>query len=266
MLLRDLTTLRLGGPAASYVEAATEQELVAAVADADAAGTPVLLVAGGSNLVVADEGFDGLVVKVATTGITVTDAGDDVEVSVAAGEGWDDFVARAVASEWVGVEALSGIPGAVGSTPIQNVGAYGEEVRETIVAVRVLDRQNREVSVLGQVKDPGSYPYKERLTLVQAISLAGGMNPLAQAKKVKLIRETAEGTKTYEIDVSSILDSRRPDLPLEPGDVFVSVQGGGGGYGDPAARDAQAIDDDLREGYVTADAARRAARGRWLGF
>lgn len=140
MLLRDLTTLRLGGPAASYVEAATEQELVAAVADADAAGTPVLLVAGGSNLVVADEGFDGLVVKVATTGITVTDAGDDVEVSVAAGEGWDDFVARAVASEWVGVEALSGIPGAVGSTPIQNVGAYGQEVAETIRRVRVWDR------------------------------------------------------------------------------------------------------------------------------
>jgi protein involved in polysaccharide export with SLBB domain len=92
-------------------------------------------------------------------------------------------------------------------------------LRQPQVTVRVLDRQNREVSVLGQVNTPGSYPFKERLTLVQAISLAGGMNPLAQAKKVKLIRETAEGTKTYEIDVGSILDSKRADLPLEPGDI-----------------------------------------------
>lgn len=92
-------------------------------------------------------------------------------------------------------------------------------LRQPQVTVRVLDRQNREVSVLGQVNTPGSYPFKERLTLVQAISLAGGMNPLAQAKKVKLIRETAEGTKTYEIDVSGILESKRADLPLEPGDI-----------------------------------------------
>ena len=139
-LLADLTTLRLGGPAGSYVEATTADALVAAVADADAAGTPVLLVAGGSNLVVADEGFPGLVVKVATTGVTADEHDDHVEVTVAAGEPWDDFVARAVATEWVGVEALSGIPGAVGSTPIQNVGAYGQEVAETITAVRVWDR------------------------------------------------------------------------------------------------------------------------------
>jgi UDP-N-acetylmuramate dehydrogenase len=140
VLLRDLTTLRLGGPATSYVEATDEDTLVAAVTEADAAGTPVLLVAGGSNLVVADEGFDGLVVRVATSGTRVEEQGDRVQVSVAAGEGWDDFVARAVASGWVGVEALSGIPGAVGSTPIQNVGAYGQEVAETISSVRVWDR------------------------------------------------------------------------------------------------------------------------------
>ena len=138
--LADLTTLRLGGPAASYVEATTAEQLVAAVTEADAAGTPVLLVAGGSNLVVADEGFPGLVVRVATTGVAAEQHDDHVEVTVAAGEPWDDFVARAVASEWVGIEALSGIPGAVGSTPIQNVGAYGQEVAETITAVRVWDR------------------------------------------------------------------------------------------------------------------------------
>jgi protein involved in polysaccharide export with SLBB domain len=92
-------------------------------------------------------------------------------------------------------------------------------LRQPQVTVRVLDRQNREVSVLGQVNEPGSYPFKERLTLVQAISLAGGMNPLAQTKKVKLIRETAQGTKTYEIDVGAILESKRGDLPLQPGDI-----------------------------------------------
>ncbi len=92
-------------------------------------------------------------------------------------------------------------------------------LRQPQVSVRVLDRQNREVSVLGQVNTPGSYPFKERLTLVQAISLAGGMNPLAQAKRVKLIRETDEGTKTYEIDVRQILESKRADLPLMPGDI-----------------------------------------------
>jgi protein involved in polysaccharide export with SLBB domain len=92
-------------------------------------------------------------------------------------------------------------------------------LRQPQVTVRVLDRQNREVSVLGQVNEPGSYAFKERLTLVQAISLAGGTNPLAQTKRVKLIRETAEGTKTYEIDVRAIIDSKRVDVPLAPGDI-----------------------------------------------
>ncbi len=143
-LLRDLTTLRLGGPARRFVEATTEAELVDAVSAADGAGEPLLLVAGGSNLVVADDGFDGTVVKVATRGVDAEvesgHGGSDVTVTVAAGETWDDLVARAAASEWVGVEALSGIPGSVGATPIQNVGAYGQEVSETITSVRVWDR------------------------------------------------------------------------------------------------------------------------------
>ncbi len=148
--LRDHTTLRLGGPGRSWVRATTEAELVAAVADADAAGTPVLVLAGGSNLVVTDEGFDGLVVQVATTGVHAepddVDAGPQcggVEVRVAAGEDWDALVARAVARGWSGIEALSGIPGAVGSTPIQNVGAYGQDVSQTISRVRTWDRLER---------------------------------------------------------------------------------------------------------------------------
>jgi UDP-N-acetylmuramate dehydrogenase len=139
--LKDHTTLRLGGPARDWVTATTGDEIVDAVRSADAAGTPVLVLAGGSNLVVADEGFDGTVVEVASRGISV--AGDTCGgafVTVQAGEVWDDVVARAVEDHWVGVEALSGIPGSTGATPIQNVGAYGQEVADTIASVRCWDR------------------------------------------------------------------------------------------------------------------------------
>jgi UDP-N-acetylmuramate dehydrogenase len=149
-LLRDHTTLRLGGPARTWVEATTEGELVAAVRRADESGSPLLLLAGGSNLVVADEGFPGTVVHVATRGV-VADLDDcdtlaacgGVSVRVAAGETWDDLVARAVTEQWAGIEALSGIPGSVGATPIQNVGAYGQEVAHTVASVRTWDRRGR---------------------------------------------------------------------------------------------------------------------------
>ncbi|GAA3525117.1 UDP-N-acetylmuramate dehydrogenase [Nocardioides daeguensis] len=138
--LADLTTLRLGGAARHYVAAPDADALVAAVTEADRAGEPVLLVGGGSNLVVADEGFAGTVVHLTGGGVQVVEDGDRVAVTVAAGEPWDAFVARAVAEGWVGVEALSGIPGTTGATPIQNVGAYGQEVAQTITAVTVWDR------------------------------------------------------------------------------------------------------------------------------
>ena len=150
--LRDHTTLRLGGPAREWVRATTEADLVAAVAQADAAGTPVLVLAGGSNLVVADAGFDGLVVQVATSGVRADADTCDVDspaqcggvlLTVAAGEDWDALVAHAVEQGWAGIEALSGIPGAVGSTPIQNVGAYGQDVSRTIARVRTWDRVER---------------------------------------------------------------------------------------------------------------------------
>lgn len=146
-LLADHTTLRLGGPAARWVSVTTEDELVAAVSEADAVGEPVLVLGGGSNLVVADEGFPGTVVEVATRGVS-PDTEDEascggVLVTVAAGESWDELVAHAVANEWSGIEALSGIPGSVGATPIQNVGAYGQEVSQTIASVRVWDRTLR---------------------------------------------------------------------------------------------------------------------------
>nr|WP_255489108.1 UDP-N-acetylmuramate dehydrogenase [Aeromicrobium sp. S22] len=146
MDLAELTTLRLGGPARAVIDATTEDHLVDAVRVADEAADPLLLVAGGSNLVVADEGFDGTVVRVLTRGVTVdADACSGAMVTVAAGEPWDDLVARAVQEGWVGVEALSGIPGSTGATPIQNVGAYGQEVAQTIASVRAYDRYDRRV-------------------------------------------------------------------------------------------------------------------------
>jgi UDP-N-acetylmuramate dehydrogenase len=142
-LLEDHTTLRLGGPARDWVRATSEAALVEAVSTVEG---PVLVLGGGSNLVVADAGFDGTVVEVATRGVHAdVEAHDDptcggAVVTVAAGESWDDFVAHAVDSGWVGIEALAGIPGLVGATPIQNVGAYGQEVAQTIARVRVWDR------------------------------------------------------------------------------------------------------------------------------
>ena len=144
MRLSDLTTLRLGGPAARYVEATSEQALIDAVVEADRSGEPLLVLAGGSNVVVADEGFPGTVVRIATRGVAREGAG----LEVAAGEPWDPLVADCVADGLAGVECLAGIPGSVGATPIQNVGAYGPEVAETISAVRVLDRDDGAVRTL----------------------------------------------------------------------------------------------------------------------
>ena len=140
-LLSDLTTLRLGGPARELVHATTERAVLEAVRQADRSGTPVLVMAGGSNLVVADAGFDGRVVRVETTGVRVeADTCGGAMVTVAAGEPWEPFVEHAVAQGWVGTEALSGIPGSVGATPIQNVGAYGQAVADSIASVRCWDR------------------------------------------------------------------------------------------------------------------------------
>jgi UDP-N-acetylmuramate dehydrogenase len=144
--LSELTTLRLGGPAEALLEARTDEDLVAAVRGGGEA--PLLLVAGGSNLVVADDGFPGTVVRVLTEGVAEREADRRVELTAAAGEEWEPFVARCVAEGLAGVESLSGIPGSIGATPIQNVGAYGQEVAETIVAVRALDRRTGEVAEL----------------------------------------------------------------------------------------------------------------------
>jgi UDP-N-acetylmuramate dehydrogenase len=152
--LAELTTLRLGGPAQRLIEATHEKEVIEALAEAD---DSVLVIAGGSNLVIADGGYDGTVVRVATRGVSFAPDADSVLVEVSAGEPWDEVVARCVEEGLAGIECLSGIPGSAGATPIQNVGAYGQQVASTIACVRAYDRERQQVVQLAPEQCGFSY-------------------------------------------------------------------------------------------------------------
>jgi UDP-N-acetylmuramate dehydrogenase len=141
--LAPYTTFGIGGPARYFVEAATEDDLVAAASWARERNLPLFVLGGGSNLLVADAGFDGLVVHVALRGFDVSEEGDWTALKVAAGEDWDQCVRQAIALNCAGVECLTGIPGTVGGTPVQNVGAYGQEVSSVISRVRAYDLVDR---------------------------------------------------------------------------------------------------------------------------
>jgi len=146
--LAPFTTFGIGGPARWFVEAASEDEIVEAVAWARERGAALFVLGGGSNLLVSDAGFDGLVLRVGLRGISAADLPDEPNQTdqriyqAAAGEGWDGFVERAVEDNCAGIECLAGIPGTVGGTPVQNVGAYGQEVASVIERVRAYDLQN----------------------------------------------------------------------------------------------------------------------------
>ncbi len=140
MPLAAFTTLRLGGPAASLIEVRTEDETIAAVREADAAGAAVLLLSGGSSLVIGDAGWAGVVVLLRCAGSTVMRHGDEITLTIRAGELWDDAVGFTVAEGWSGLECLSGIPGLAGAAAVENIAAFGQELADTVAAVRVLDR------------------------------------------------------------------------------------------------------------------------------
>ncbi|MEV6133820.1 UDP-N-acetylmuramate dehydrogenase [Streptomyces violaceusniger] len=151
--LAPLTTFRLGGPANRLLTATTDDEVIAAVRAADAAGTPLLVIGGGSNLVIADKGFDGTALQIATSGFTL----EGTRLELAAGENWSDAVARTVRAGLAGIECLAGIPGSAGATPIQNVGAYGQEVSATITEVIAYDRRADEVVTIPNADCAFSY-------------------------------------------------------------------------------------------------------------
>ena len=220
--LRDHTTLRLGGPARSWSRATTEADVLDAVRRADEAGEPVLVLAGGSNLVVADDGFAGTVVEVATSGVRADHEGDDptcggVVVTVAAGESWDALVATAVGRHWVGLEALSGIPGSVGATPIQNVGAYGQEVSQTIAQVRVWDRREQEVRTFANADCVFTYrhsrfkaePRYVVLDVVFQLRLATLSAPVAYADLARALGVEAGARVPLEDAREAVLAQRR---------------------------------------------------------
>ena len=149
--LAPLTTLKIGGPARYFVEAKTVGEVQEAVAFARSRELPLFVLGGGSNLVVAEAGWPGLVLKIAIQGIEQHAAHDEDGhgvFDVGAGESWDRFVSHAVMARCAGIECLSGIPGSVGGTPVQNVGAYGQEVSETISSVQVVDLKDTQVREL----------------------------------------------------------------------------------------------------------------------
>lgn len=147
--LKDRTTLRVGGRARRFIEVSSPEKLRAALVFSEQNGLPVFLLGGGSNLLVSDQGFPGLVIAIASRGIDVLEeAGEPVTVRAAAGEIWDEFVAHAVGQKWWGVENMSLIPGTVGAVPIQNVGAYGQDASQVVRDVEVMDIVTKEVQHL----------------------------------------------------------------------------------------------------------------------
>ena len=229
MHLAELTTLRLGGPAPAVLEAASEDVLIDAVRVADEAGDPLLVVAGGSNLVVADEGVQGTVIHVRTRGISVDlDSCSGAMVTIQAGEPWDDVVARAVQEEWSGVEALSGIPGSTGATPIQNVGAYGQEIAQTLASVRAYDRIDRAVRTIAAADCGFSYRssrFKESphrfviLSVTLQLPLGDLGAPVAYAELARTLGVEI-GTRVPAADVrTAVLELRRgKGMVLDPDD------------------------------------------------
>ncbi|MBQ6641796.1 MAG: UDP-N-acetylmuramate dehydrogenase [Saccharopolyspora sp.] len=171
--LAEYTTLRLGGPAAEFVLAEHPDELAEAVRESDAAGQPLLVLGGGSNLVVADSGFDGRVVRVATRGRSYDIVDGFVQLTVEAGEDWDDVVADTVHQGLGNLECLSGIPGLTGATPVQNVGAYGVEISEMLVSVDLLDRRTGRIRTvlaedLGLVYRGSSLKHSDEAVVLRA--------------------------------------------------------------------------------------------------
>lgn len=161
MALAPLTTLGIGGPARYFIHALSENTVLQAIAFAKSRGLPVFVLGGGSNLLVADRGFSGLVLKIGISGVEWHDDGDRMIVRAAAGEEWDRLVASCVEKNLAGVECLSGIPGSVGGTPVQNVGAYGQEVSEVLVSVRAYDRQTE--SILELSREECRFTYRTSL-------------------------------------------------------------------------------------------------------
>jgi UDP-N-acetylmuramate dehydrogenase len=206
--LADRTTLGVGGPADDWLRAQSEEDLIAGVRDADRSGIPVLLLGGGSNMLVADEGFRGTVVEIGNRGVAVEESVTSVLVTAAAGEPWDALVERCVNRRWSGLEALSGIPGRVGATPVQNVGAYGQDVGQSIDRVRVLDRTTGQVRTIP--RDDCGFGYRTSVFkrepdrwVVVSVDLRLGTTGLGEVRYTELARFLGVQVGDY-VDVDQV--------------------------------------------------------------
>jgi UDP-N-acetylmuramate dehydrogenase len=212
----DLTTLRLGGPAGRFVDALTEDDAIAAVSSTTG---PLMVMSGGSNLVVSDEGFAGTVVRIASRGVTA----EGERVTVAAGEPWDEFVAYCVGEGFSGVECLSGVPGSAGATPIQNVGAYGQDVSQTIASVRVYDRQRDAVAMLSPADCGFGYRTSALkgadryvvLAVTFALARSGRASPIRYAE---LARAVGERPSLSDVREAVLSLRRRKGMVIDPND------------------------------------------------
>jgi UDP-N-acetylmuramate dehydrogenase len=222
--LADLTTLAVGGPIDRLVEVTDAAELVEAVREADEAGRPLLVLGGGSNVVAPDEGWPGDVVAVRSRG--VVRSGDRLEVQ--AGEPWDEVVAYTVAERLAGLEALSGIPGSTGATPVQNVGAYGQEVAQTITSVRVYDRAEKSERTLSPAecrfgyrdsrlkRDPGRFVVLEVGFALDAGQLS---RPVGYAELARTLGVEVGQRAPLEAVRTAVLGLRRgKGMVLDPAD------------------------------------------------
>ena len=225
--LSELTTLRVGGPARKLVTAATVEEVIEVVGGADAVGEPLLIIAGGSNLLIGDQGFNGTVLQMALGGIAIGETGDGVRVVAGAGEPWDGVVAACVDEGLAGIECLSGIPGSTGATPIQNVGAYGQDVSETVVSVSAYDRRSGTVVEL----EPGQCGFGYRTSafkgsdryVVLRVSFALERSPLARgiryAELARVLGVEPGGRPSLGATREAVLELRRgKGMVIDPDD------------------------------------------------
>jgi UDP-N-acetylmuramate dehydrogenase len=244
--LADLTTLAVGGPIDRLVEVENAAELVAAVREVDESGRPLLLLGGGSNVVAPDEGWPGDVVLVRSRGIDR----DGGTLTVQAGEPWDDLVAHTVEQGLAGVEALSGIPGSTGATPIQNVGAYGQEVAQTITAVRVYDRGEKAERTLPPAEcgfayrdsrlkhDPGRFVV---LDVTFALAPSSESRPVGYAELARRLGVEIGETAPLADVRSAVLELRRgKGMVLDPADP--DSRSAGSFFTNPIVPAARAVD------------------------
>jgi UDP-N-acetylmuramate dehydrogenase len=250
--LAPLTTFELGGPARHFVDVASEPELVAAIAWADERALPLFVIGGGSNLVVSDAGYAGLVVRSTERGVRIRDG----VLTAKAAEPWDELVALAVRENLAGLECLSGIPGSTGATPIQNVGAYGQEVSETIAEVRVFDRVERRVRTLTPAECGFSYRDSalkrdpDRFVVLE-VSFTLVPNGRPTVRYPELVRAIGDRTSLAEVRDVVIALRRAKSMVIDAADP--NRRSAGSFFTNPIVPDAEAdrvVAEAVRSGLV----------------